>query len=146
MPYYPRIVFCRAGEGPGEGTEGGGRCGEEPGSGTPALRGACSASFPQKTPCGLRFDSGWCSLLSYCTSVACRSLIYVSLVWAQSRDSDGPVRVWLCDFSVGRSVVGAQQCWRGRLMPSVWVRSGCGGPRGDRWDTGSALSRDNPVQ
>lgn len=64
---------------------------------------------PDDTPCGLRFSSGSCSLLGDCASVACRSLIYVPLVCVQSRDGDSSSHVWLCDFSVGRSVVG-QQC------------------------------------
>lgn len=68
----------------------------------------------------LRFDSGSHSLLSYCTCVARRSLIYVSLAWAQSRDGDGSARGEEC----GR----APQCRRGRLVPSVWVRWGCGVP------------------
>lgn len=131
MPYCPRIVLCRAGEGRGEGTEGGGGCGEETKSGSrrPVLRGARGAarewSSLQKTRSSklaarLRFDSGSHSLLSYCTCVARRSLIYVSLAWAQSRDGDGSARGEEC----GR----APQCRRGRLVPSVWVRWGCGVP------------------
>lgn len=77
----------------------------------------------------LRFDSGSHSLLSYCTCVARRSLIYVSLVWAQSRDGDGSARLWLCDFSVGRSAAGHRSVDAEGSCPPSGSGGGVGSPR-----------------
>lgn len=98
-----------------------------------APRGAGCGAQPvrrarsRKLAARLRFDSGSHSLLSYCTCVARRSLIYVSLVWAQSGDGDGSARLALRLFS-GEECGRAPQCRCGRLVPSVWVRWGCGVP------------------
>lgn len=161
MPYCPRIVLCRAGEGRGEGTEGGGGCGEETWSGSrrPVLRGVRGAGRGAQPVSGARSRK-----LAPANSPRVSALILGRTRFSVTAPALLVVPLFMCRWCGHKAGTGTAPRafgsvtfqWGGvRPGTAVSMRKaralrlgqvGVWGPRGDRWDAGSALSRENPAQ